>query len=309
MRFVVGLDLGQVSDFSALAVLERLDYEGIWAVRDLRRFPLGIPYPAVAERIGQLMSSIPLRGASLVVDRTGVGRAVVDLLRAPALGCRVVPVTITSGENVTREPGGSGFRVPKRDLVSVLQVLLQNRRLKVAAGLPEAKKFQGELAAFKVQISDDGHDGYGAGRASEHDDLVVAVALAAWFGQRHGPLPSRPLEVVPPAPRGRADEILESLRSETRTYNPDLIAAGDYLPSGFSRPPRTFETRGGAMGRLAHWLGGALAARLAARMEAERHSDQSILAAPPWPQEVGASPPQSAGQDHQSRGGSSHAQT
>ncbi len=44
-----------------------------------------------------------------------------------------------------------------------------------------------ELHNFKVTISALGHDSYGAGdgwREGAHDDLVLAVALAAWFGEQ-----------------------------------------------------------------------------------------------------------------------------
>lgn len=118
---------------------------------------------------------------ALVADRTGVGRPVVDVLRAAELS----PVTITGGDVVTQD--GRDFRVPKRDLVSAVQVLLQSERLKIARALPEASMMTGELLAFKVSINLRGHDSYGndAGqwRENPHNDLVLAVALACWYGE------------------------------------------------------------------------------------------------------------------------------
>jgi hypothetical protein len=85
--------------------------------------------------------------------------------------------------------------VPKRDLVSVVQVLLQAERLKIASSLKEASTLTAELLAFKVSINLRGHDSYGndAGpwRENPHDDLVLAVALAAWYGEHYRPFSRR----------------------------------------------------------------------------------------------------------------------
>jgi hypothetical protein len=56
---------------------------------------------------------------------------VVDLLRAAGIGERLVAVTITGSDDVTRGPGGD-WRVPKRDLVTGLQVMLQSGELGIA---------------------------------------------------------------------------------------------------------------------------------------------------------------------------------
>ena len=57
---------------------------------------------------------------------------------------------------------------------------------------------QAKVRAFKVSISLKGHDSYGNDvgmwRENAHDDLVLAVALAAWFGEN---APAR--TVIPPA--------------------------------------------------------------------------------------------------------------
>ena len=68
-------------------------------LRYLERVPLGTPYPEVVERVAQVTRSAELAGrCHLVVDATGVGRPVVDLLRRARLGCVVMPVMITGGE-------------------------------------------------------------------------------------------------------------------------------------------------------------------------------------------------------------------
>jgi hypothetical protein len=70
-----------------------------------------------------------------------------------------VAVTITGGDAVSRD--GREYRVPKRDLVSVVQVLLQAERLKIASSLKEASILTAEMLAFKVSISLKGHDSHG----------------------------------------------------------------------------------------------------------------------------------------------------
>jgi hypothetical protein len=105
---------------------------------------------------------------------------VLDLLRDRGLG--PVPVWITAGERA--EGVGDGWRVPKRDLVAVVQVLLQTGRLKLAAGLPEVVTLAGELRAFSVKFTPSGRDVYGVWREGEHDDLALALALACWWSER-----------------------------------------------------------------------------------------------------------------------------
>lgn len=192
-RYTVGVDLGQANDYTAITVLEQ-DGSGEaagYAVRHLERFPLGTAYPAQVERIKALLRA--LRGSSggaadLVVDQTGVGRPVIDILKAAAL--KPIAVTITGGDAVSRDR--DEYRVPKRDLVSTVQVLLQGGRLKIAKALPHAQTLVDELLGFKVRVSVAGHDSYGndvgAWREAQHDDLVLSVALAAWHAETRKPL-------------------------------------------------------------------------------------------------------------------------
>ncbi len=214
--YFLGVDLGQAQDFTAITVLEREErdtgkrvqdvnamiynnapgrhdymkpvYENLFAVRHLERLPTGTPYPAQVARIKTLSERLKAetkRAPHLVVDQTGVGRPVVDMLRAAEL--KPIAVTITGGDAVTQD--GRDYRVPKRDLVSVVQVLLQAKRLKIASSLKEAQTLTSELLAFKVSISLKGHDSYGndvgSWRENPHDDLVLAVALACWYGEKY----------------------------------------------------------------------------------------------------------------------------
>ena len=156
------------------------------SVRHLERFPLHTPYHEVVERVGQILATPPLRAseAALVVDATGVGRAVTDQLRQAGLD--PIDVTITAGFTVGHERDrwlGESFTVPKRDLVSTMAVLLEQRRLKVAESLPEAPTLVRELQEFRRRVTPVGNDTYASWRENTHDDLVLAVALACWYRQ------------------------------------------------------------------------------------------------------------------------------
>ncbi len=181
--FILGLDLGQVKDYTALGVLERdgsSKQDRKYQLRRLERLPLGTTYPAVVTHVKELMEKDPLRGhVLLVVDATGVGLPVIDLLNEEGLS--PIGITITGGHKA--EWGGYNYHVPKRDLVTNLQVLSQSGRLKIAESLPLARTFVNELLNFKVKINTRGHDSYEAWREGVHDDLVLAVSLAAWYGQ------------------------------------------------------------------------------------------------------------------------------
>jgi hypothetical protein len=154
------------------------------AVRYLERFELGTKYTDVVDRVAALVRSDPLRHmpAILLVDKTGVGASVLDSFTHAGIGATAI--TLHGGSSVTRDPQRAGFRVPKRDLVTVTQVLLQNGRLKIAATLPEAETLKRELLNFRVKINPQtAHDSYEHWREGDHDDLVLAVSMACWFRQ------------------------------------------------------------------------------------------------------------------------------
>jgi hypothetical protein len=201
LDYIVGLDLGPMQDPSALAVLERATpptpkRAGVkreptrYACRHLERWHPGSPYTAIVDGVVALFAKPPLRGSTLVVDQTGVGRAVVDLLRHAkadgSLRAKLFPVTITPGHAVV--PGGDGsWHVAKKHPVAALQVLLQAGQLKIARELPDADVLIKELDNYRPKVS------LAAGEADvwrdgAHHDLVLAVAIAAWFGQRCPPV-------------------------------------------------------------------------------------------------------------------------
>jgi hypothetical protein len=189
MSYVIGLDLGQAADPSALAVLEREEKvaaggaaEAHHACRALKRWPLGTSYPSIVKDVGEVLGKPGLGGAALVVDATGVGRPVVDLLRQANLPAQLVPVVITAGLSESRHDAGY-WHVAKTVLISAVQVPLQQRRLKFARGLKETAVLVRELENYRTKITAAANETFSA-REGEHDDLVLALALACWWGER-----------------------------------------------------------------------------------------------------------------------------
>jgi hypothetical protein len=194
----VGLDLGQATDFTALAVLQRPRvYPGapidqrrpVYSLRHLRRFPPATPYPEIVAEVRELLQTPPLPGAVLVIDQTGVGRAVVRLL-FDGLHNRVTglffPLTLSAGHEETVTDAG-GVYVPKKELVGVLQALLATQRLRIPRTLPDAALLVKEMENFKAKVSLAEAEELDSWRDGQQGDLVLAVALAAWFGEKEVP--------------------------------------------------------------------------------------------------------------------------
>jgi hypothetical protein len=194
---VFGLDLGSISDYSALAVIEAtrtISEDGKDEISrldcvSLKRWALRTPYQQIVQdvvtKINNLDPFETPKQKTLAVDGTGVGVAVVDLFRAEKINADFRAISITGGSTVNRT--GDVFFVPKRDLVGCVQLALQNRTLKTSPALVEADTLMSELQNFKATISANGHDSYGAAndwRIGSNDDLVLATAMAIWCASR-----------------------------------------------------------------------------------------------------------------------------
>ncbi|MDQ3258230.1 MAG: hypothetical protein M3R15_30825 [Acidobacteriota bacterium] len=198
-EYIIGLDLGQMSDYAALALLEMTDTgrdadKPEFDVTYLHRWPIGTPYPKIVEGVAKILNNPPFchrrigvpvhlekvrMPTTLALDQTGAGRPVCDTFNERNLPAHLLPITITGGHKAHSEHGG--WLVPKRILVSTLQVALQNKRLHIASKLPEAATLAKELQNFQLTFTENANDTY-EGRKGAHDDLVLAVALALWTG-------------------------------------------------------------------------------------------------------------------------------
>lgn len=195
--FYIGLELGRIQDCTGLAIAEKeivytnplkdRETDKHYQIRHLERFHAGTAYPKIVERVAALMLSSPLYGDSnLLIDATGVALPVAEnfaqLVRRAGVKGNATKILITNGDTETRD--GSVYRVPRRDLASVLQVLLSYDRLKIAPALPDASLLSTELANFQVKVMPAGAPDDLIWREGAQDDLVLAVALACWGGER-----------------------------------------------------------------------------------------------------------------------------
>jgi hypothetical protein len=186
-RWCIGLDLGQASDYSAAAIIREqaatedtpLRHEVPW----LQRWELGTSYPTIVRQATALVrrtaAALGPLGA-LVVDYTGCGRPVVDYFRLEELPVPLYAATITGGRSATLDHDSNDWHIPKIQLVSAVQLMLQDGRLQIARALADAATLSAELLNFQVKVTTSANEQYGAWREGTHDDLVLAVALPCW---------------------------------------------------------------------------------------------------------------------------------
>jgi hypothetical protein len=249
-QFLVTADLGFSQDHTAICVLERteattgverkewVDEEDPWdsayileeewksayELRWLERPPLKTSYPDICSRLQDMLFDPALRGnATLIVDATGVGRPVVQMMEE--MGLSPVSVLVTGGSRESMDDEGM-FHVPKKVIVTSLQMVFQERRIKVAEDLELVPVFLKELDNFKMKMNTQtGNTSYEAWRSSDHDDLVFAVGLGAWYGERQNEKQWRKKILNPQSP-----EALK-LNVESRAHNVDRHATDSSLNS------------------------------------------------------------------------------
>jgi hypothetical protein len=198
MPFYVGLDLGQSADYTALAVIHDTFVEPTpgyrhkrLQLRHLERYPLRTSYTTIADGVAAILRSEVLTSdeydpsrhriakpkVELLVDKTGVGRAVTDILKGR--GLRFTGIVIHGGETTHYSDGA--YHVPKKDLVAALEVPFDTGSLKIAEGLELWGVLREELQNFRrKQNPKTSHVSFEHWREGDHDDLVLACALACW---------------------------------------------------------------------------------------------------------------------------------
>ncbi|MEQ1893377.1 MAG: terminase family protein [Planctomycetota bacterium] len=154
LLYYAGLDLARVQDFTVLVILDekkRVVFVDRFTKMDWQN-------QVKRMRAGLLSFDDP----PVLVDSTGAGEPIFEqLVRA---GCSAKPYPFTARSKVA--------------LVDNLALMLEKRELT----LPRAElcpELLDELESFEYRISDQGHWKTGA-VGGAHDDLVMALALAAW---------------------------------------------------------------------------------------------------------------------------------
>lgn len=186
LAYVAGVDLGKENDYTALVLMRVRRTEPMakryYEVVHGQRWRLQTPYTKIAEDLDRMLRSPRLTaGCALVLDETGVGGAVADIVRQYR-SC--AGVTIHGGYRVARDPDPERerYRVPKGDLIGVAVRVLQEKRIAIAQ-LPDLPEFERELREFTRRPNPRGADEYGplVQREGNHDDYVFGLGIALWY--------------------------------------------------------------------------------------------------------------------------------
>lgn len=162
-----------------------------------------VSYDMIAETIrARVGHELLANNSELLIDGTGVGSAVVDLLRAMNLA--PIPIIFTAsgqvrevhaefGKMFDSAPGSfrplqvvKELHVPKVDLVGAGRLILEQGRLRVAKGLRWAGDLEKQLMAFKGKVNEKTQRTSFGDEGDAHDDMVVCLLMAAWWALRGG---------------------------------------------------------------------------------------------------------------------------
>lgn len=204
LTHIFGLDLGQAQDFSALAMLEQSrqgeSATARYGVVHLHRWQLNTSYPQVVSDVAAMVLAPGVQNVCLAIDATGVGRPIVDLFVQADLPAAIYPVLITAGNAAKRADDGY-YHVAKQILVATMRSLGDRGLIQFSKDLQLTPTVKKETRTFTAKITNAGNETFAADwREGEHDDLVLATAIAAWVGENVvvGPF------TVPDDPEGRS---------------------------------------------------------------------------------------------------------
>lgn len=197
MKYVAGVRMGSFSSPTALCIVKHVlvpqgrigipdaayfaeqpqkvlsTFEGVRIQRIKERTAIS----TVVSEIKNVMAIPKLAGQTmLVVDMTDAGKAIYDELTTELIP--PIAVHVTTAREVTVATGG--YAVPLADIVSVMQLVIGQRRFKVNPGIPLAEEFFEQMNDFSVPEKQ--HDTVYK-RSRSDDDLVRAMGVAAWYAQ------------------------------------------------------------------------------------------------------------------------------
>lgn len=210
--YFTGIDIGQVSDSTAYAVIERHRavpdlanlHEG-WHERARKEaretptrldlvhadsIPLGVTYPAQVAILREMLLHPRLRGSAVYLDATGVGLGPFQMLKQA--GVRNMHGIKITGSTGPAKQAPEGWNVGKLELVSALQIEMQTGRLRIGSRIPKAAVLVRELKEFRSRQNASGHLTFNA-REGQHDDLVLATSYAVFGALRPTPVTDFPV--------------------------------------------------------------------------------------------------------------------
>jgi len=169
-RYIAGVDLAAVQDYSVITVV---DVETGQLVH-FDRFR-GVSYVHQVPRI--LDAARRYNNATLIVDETGVGRPVLDSLRAILGRSRDPDDMPRAGGLRSRRSDVLGVVLTnekKQDIIQGLALAIERKRVRIPAS---CRELIGELDVFGYEMLPSGRVRYAAPEKF-HDDCVISLALA-----------------------------------------------------------------------------------------------------------------------------------
>lgn len=154
-----------------------------------------IPYTEQVRRVSLILGSAELKNNhDLLIDGTGVGQAIADMIREAKLSpIEIVfsggakPQELYMGNSDKRFGSGMdmnvlrGYSVPKVDMIGAAQTILEEHRIPPIADIPYASEFERQLLHFQGKVNEKGHTTYGNDNEAKHDDFVASFLMFCWW--------------------------------------------------------------------------------------------------------------------------------
>jgi hypothetical protein len=200
---ILSVDLGKEQDHSCWELIEAkpqrikttrgkwLDVMGVW-VKDIVRLPLGTDYHTVQEAIHAAFwderawlvdfATEKPQPPQQLIDAGGPGNPVVDsMARNLGLRANIISYQLTRGVSDIKWVSKSRFRVPRTILFQRLYSMVANGQVHADPDLPLADVLAKELKGLRVEANQDTGEERITHRESEHDDLAICLAGAAFL--------------------------------------------------------------------------------------------------------------------------------
>jgi hypothetical protein len=200
---ILSVDLGKEQDYSCWELIEAkpqrikntrgkwLDVMGIW-IKDIVRLPLGTDYATVQDHLHQAFwdkkawlvdfATEKPQPPQLLIDAGGPGNPVVDsMARNLGLKANIISYQLTRGVSDVKWISKSRFRVPRTILFQRLYSMVANGQVHADPDLALAPVLSRELKGLRVEANEETGEGRITHRESEHDDLAICLAGAAFL--------------------------------------------------------------------------------------------------------------------------------
>lgn len=212
-EYTISVDIAKKSDYTGIQIFKKIPFidKGKKLLNQQpvikAKYNLGGMYKYQGKRYGDLVKNVgriitnlnieAIEKHDLIVDGTGVGEVVVDMMRDK--GLLPTPIVFTGGDT-SREvyaPYSDVFskskfshskmkvlkqiNVPKKDMVDCAVNFLEQKRLSMSPNVTYKEDFIYQLSNFKGKINEKGNTKFEADKETIHDDLVACFLMFAWW--------------------------------------------------------------------------------------------------------------------------------